>query len=144
MDPNTRIGRKAQVFYKGGISGEEPIDNHSHGNPVELVLGVGDVPPGLDRAFLEMSVGEERTVVIPPSLGYGEHDKAGVQIYPRTLSPAFEKIHTGDVVAWTNPASGKAIPVRVVNADAQLITLDFNHPFAGKELTYWLRLESIG
>ena len=92
MDPNTRIGRKAQVFYKGGISGEEPVDNHSHGNPVELVLGVGDVPPGLDRAFLEMSVGEERTVVIPPSLGYGEHDKAGVQIYPRTLSPAFEKI----------------------------------------------------
>ena len=44
----------------------------------------------------------------------------------------------------TNPASGKAIPVRVVNADAQLVTLDFNHPFAGKELTYWLRLESIG
>lgn len=143
MSAGDRIGRKARVFYKGGVTGEKPLDDRSQGNPVELVLGVGDVPPGLDNAFLEMGVGEERTVVIPPSLGYGERDRGGVQVYPRTLSPAFEKVGVGDTVAWTNPVSGRAIPVRVVGADAQLVTLDFNHPFAGKELTYWLRLESI-
>ncbi len=143
MGENSRIGMKARVFYKGGITGEEPLDDCSQGVPIELVLGVGDIPPGLDRAFLEMNVGEERTVVIPPSLGYGEHDKDGVQIYPRTLSPAFEGVGVGDIVSWTNPVSGRAIPVRVVDADAQLVTLDFNHPFAGKELTYWLRLESV-
>lgn len=143
MGADVRIGRKAQVFYRGGVTGEEPLDDCSQGSPVELVLGVGDFPPGLDKALLEMSVGEERTVVIPPALGYGEHDEGGVQIYPRTLSPALEKVGVGDVVSWTNPVSGSAIPVRVVDADTQLVTLDFNHPFAGKELTYWLRLETV-
>ncbi len=143
MDKNQRVGRRAFVLYRGGVAGEAPIDDQSQGDPVEIVLGVGELPKGMDDAFLAMEVGEERVVDIPCELAYGAHDSDGLQTYPRTYADGFASLAVGDVVSWTNPVSGRPIPVRVVKADDQLVTLDFNHPFAGKDLTYWLKLVSI-
>lgn len=138
-----RRGKIALVQYKGGVTGEEPFDDKSTGEPMQVVLGVGDFPPGMDEAFLDMEIGEERTVVLPPDQAYGEHDSDGVQTYTRTFAEGFENLQVGDVITWTNPQSGRKIPVRVIKADDQLVTLDFNHPLAGKELTYWLKLVDI-
>lgn len=138
-----RIGKIALVRYKGGITGDDPLDDRSTGDPLQIVLGVGDLPPGMDEAFLEMEIGEERTVVLPPEKAYGEHDEDGVQTYSRTFAEGFETLKVGDVITWTNPQSGSKIPVRVIKADEQLVTLDYNHPWAGEELTYWLQLVDI-
>lgn len=142
MSANERVGRVALVRYRGGITGREPIDDRS-GDPLRVVLGVGQLPKGMDDAFLDMAVGEKRTVVIPCELGFGEHDPNGVQIYPRTFIQLDRELAVGDVLSWVNPASGQPIPVRVIEADAQLVTLDFNHPFAGEELTYELELVEL-
>ena len=143
MRHEERIGRIARVYYKGGATGEEPIDDHSQGDPEEVVLGVGELPKGIDDAFMSMDVGEKRTIVIAKELGFGDHDPKGVQTYPRVYADAFANVQVGDYVAWRNPVSGSAIPVLVIEADEQLITVDFNHPFAGKELTYWVHLVDI-
>lgn len=144
MEREERIGRVVKALYKGGPTGEEPLDDHSAGEPEELVVGVGQLPRGIDEALLDMEAGEERTIIIPCEKGFGPYDPQGVQTYPRAAIEGGEKLQLGDVFPWTNPASGQPIPVRVVKADDQLVTIDFNHPFAGKELTYWLRLVSVG
>lgn len=143
MSGNDRIGRMALVHYLGGITDQEPFDDHKDGEPEKIVLGVGEVPKGVDDALLDMEIGEERTVIIPCDLGFGEHDPGGIQTYTRTSIENGEKLKQEDVFAWTNPASGLPIPVKVIKADAQLVTIDFNHPLAGKELTYWLKLIDI-
>lgn len=143
MNKSEHIGRTAFVRYQGGATGEEPCDNFAKDKPVEVVLGVGELPKGIDDAFLSMEVGEERRATIPCSLGFGEYDSSGVQTYSRAYAEGFETLEAGDIITWTNPASGMRIPVRVIEADAQLITLDFNHPLAGKELTYWLQLVDL-
>lgn len=140
MDRFGRIGKVALVHYCGGASGENPVDDCSTGEPERVVLGVGELPRGMDEAFLDMEVGETRTVVIPCERGFGEHDPNGVQTYSRTFAEGFENLRVGDVVFWTNPVSGRRIPVRVVEADDRMVTLDYNHPLAGKELTYQLEL----
>lgn len=137
------IGKTALVFYKGGATGEEAIDDHSTGEPESISLGVGSLPKGMDNAFLDMEIGEERTVVIPPELGFGQHDPNGVQVYSRTFIRNGMELKKGDVFAWQNPVSGMPIPVRVTEASEELVTIDFNHPFAGRELTYWLKLVDI-
>lgn len=143
MQTNHNAGRRARVYYKGGVTGQPACDDCSQGEPVEVVLGVGDLPKGMDDAFLDMKVGEERTIEIPSDKAYGAHDPDGVQTYPRSYQHGFENLHVGDVITWTNPASGKQIPVRVIECDSQLVTLDFNHPLAGEDLTYWLKLVSL-
>lgn len=140
MDKNARIGRVALVHYKGGAAGGEAFDDHFSGDPERIVLGVGEIPKGMDDAFLEMGIGEERTVRIPCSLGFGEHDPEGVKTYTRTFIRNGDALKQGDVFAWTNPVSGMPIPVRVVRADKSTVTIDFNHPLAGKELEYKLQL----
>ena len=143
MDRNARIGRVAYVHYKGGAVGEEAFDDHLSGDPERIVLGVGEVPKGMDDAFLDMKVGEDRTVRIPCSLGFGEHDPQGVRTYTRTFIRNGDKLKLGDVFAWVNPVSGVPIPVTVIKADESMVTIDFNHPLAGKELEYKLQLVGL-
>lgn len=143
MKNNSRFGQCAYVRYKGGVLGEEPFDDRSTGEPVKIILGAGAVIPGVEDALSEMEEGEERTLVIPPEEAYGRHDPDGVQRYPRTMFPFGAELEEGDVFQWTNPASGMPIPVRVIEARKDAVTVDFNHPLAEKTLKYWIRVEKI-
>ena len=143
MKNNAQFGKCAYVHYRGGVKGEAPVDDRSTGDPVKIILGAGQVVPGIEDVLSEMHEGEERTVVVPPEDAYGRHDPDGVQVYPRTMIPFGYELGEGDVFAWTNPASGQQIPVKVLEAQPGSVKVDFNHPFAGKTLEYWLRVESI-
>lgn len=143
MSAKQRVGRVALVHYRGGATGEEVVDDCGSGAPQRIVLGAGEIPRGLDEAFLHMEIGEERTVVIPCERGFGFHDPAGVNRYPRTFIENGDKIEKGDVFCWTNPVSGSPIPVECIDADSSSVLIDFNHPLAGKELTYWVKLDGI-
>ena len=66
-------GDEIVVHYKGLLSdGTEFDSSHSRGKPFIFVVGQGRVIPGWDEALLKMQVGEKRTLIIPPNLGYGE------------------------------------------------------------------------
>lgn len=143
MKNNKRFGQAAYVHYKGGIKGEEPIDDRSIGDPVKIILGAGAVIPAIEDALSEMEVGEERTMTIAPEDAYGRHDEDGVQVYPRSMFSFGDELEVGSVFQWTNPTSGMPIPVRVVEASPDLVKVDFNHPFADKTLEYWIRLEEL-
>lgn len=143
MKNNGRFGQCAYVHYRGGIKGEEPIDDRSIGDPVRIVLGAGAVIPAIEDALSEMEIGEERTMVIAPEDAYGKHDPEGVQVYPRTMFAFGNELKEGDVFQWTNPASGMPIPVKVIEAHQDVVKVDFNHPFADKTLEYWIRLEDL-
>ena len=77
-------GKSALVRYRGGAVGEEPVEDHMDGDPVRIMLGAGEVPPGVDEVLYDMEIGEKRTVVIPCDKAYGQHDPEGVQTYPRS------------------------------------------------------------
>lgn len=143
MKNNAQFGKLAYVRYRGGVLGEEPFDDRSTGEPVKIVLGAGQVCPGIEDALSEMEPGEERTVIVGPDQAYGRHDPDGVQTYPRTMFSFGSQLEQGDVFGWTNPASGQQIPVRVIEAYPDAVKVDFNHPLAEKTLSYWLKVESI-
>jgi len=143
MRHTERSGKCALVHYRGGAVGEAPIENYSAGDAVDIRIGTGAVPPGIDEALYEMEIGEQRTVRIPPAKAFGDHDPKGVQVYPRSYIRNGEKLELGTVFAWTNPASGREIPVKVIAADENYVQVDFNHPLAGKEIEYWIELVDV-
>jgi FKBP-type peptidyl-prolyl cis-trans isomerase 2 len=140
MKNNSRFGEVISVLYRGGALGEEPSDDHSTGEPVKIVLGAGQVCPGIEDLLSEMALGEERTVKIASDDAYGRIDPDGIQTYPRAFFPFGHELEIGDVFSWTNPASGLPIPVRVIDAQSDAIVVDFNHPLAGYDLEYWLKV----
>lgn len=136
-------GKTALVRYRGGVVGEEPVEDFSHGAPEPIILGAGEVPRGIEEALYDMEIGEQREVVIPCAKAYGEHDPEGVVRYLRSFLADGEDLHVGDLVAWEHPVSHRIVPVTVVEETDETLTIDFNHPFAGKDLLYWLELVDV-
>lgn len=143
MKNNAQFGKCAHIYYSGGVKGEELYDVHTSGEPVKIVLGAGQVAPGIEDALSTMCTGEEKTVVIPPEQAYGSVDPDGIQVYPRSMFSFGNELREGDVFRWTNPASGKPIPVRVIESYDDAVRVDYNHPQAGKTLEYWLKVVEI-
>lgn len=143
MDDKNRIGKVASIRYRGGVKGEEPADDHATGDPLEIVLGDMRVPRGIEDAVLDMQVGEEREVEIPCELGYGRYQDKLVSWRPKSMVDDGYSLKIGDVVFWTNPDDGRKMPVWVTDATEDNIQLDFNHPFAGKTLVYWIELVDL-
>jgi len=144
MSKKDRIGRTASFFYKGGIKGEEPIDDRSSGEPLCILLGENAVPRGIEQLLYELEIGEEREIEIAPELGFGHHKPDGIQWYPRSMVHNGANLKEGDVIACPNKDNrNDVLPGRVVATTADLVQLDVNHPFAGKTLTYWVKLVEL-
>ena len=137
------LGKTALVRWRGGAAGEEIVDDCSQSEPERIDLGAGQVPRGLEEAIYDMEIGEQRDVIIPPAKAYGDHDPAGVVKYLRSFLADCFDLHVGDLVAWEHPVSHEMVPVRVVEENDYEVVIDFNHPFAGKELAYWVELVDI-
>ncbi len=136
-------GKSALVHYRGGAVGDEPVEDHMTGDPVRILLGAGEVPPGVDEALYDMDIGEKRLVVIPCDKAYGQHDPDGVQTYPRSYLRCGNDLQEGDLVMWTHPMSGRDVLVEVVKATDVAVVIDFNHPLADMDLEYCLELVDV-
>lgn len=134
------IGHRAYILYKGGVKGEPITDDHSTGEPLMFILGDLRVPKGIEEIVATMKVGEERTEDIPPELAYGEHQEKFVQRYTRAILPKGYELKVGDMFFWHNEKTAMDQPVWVREETQDTVTLDFNHPYAGKTLTYWIKL----
>lgn len=138
-----RSGKCAHIRYRGGEAGEDPVDVHMEEEPDRVYIGTGAVPPGIDEALYDMEIGEQRTVRIAPDKGYGMHDPQGVRVYPRSMIPHGDELEVGSIISWENPLNRVLLPVRVLVATDDYVKVDFNHPFAGRELEYWIELVDV-
>ncbi len=137
-----RSGKVAHVRYRGGVQGEPPEDT-CWDEPTEIRMGTGAVIRGIDEALYDMELGETRTVVLTPDKAYGDHDPAGVQIFPRSAFPNGAEIYEGYTGSWMNPLSHQRIPAICTKATEDFVQIDFNHPYAGKTLEYEIELLEV-
>ena len=143
MGQANRVGKTAFIRYRGGVLGEEPIDDRSTGEPLAVTIGTLQLPRGVEDAIVDMEVGENRTIEIPCALGYGEDQEKLASWHLKTMVENGYGLKVGDVIFWTNPDDGRKMPVWVTEATADMVKLDFNHPFAGKTLEYWVELVDL-
>jgi FKBP-type peptidyl-prolyl cis-trans isomerase 2 len=132
---------KIAFLYKGMLSDGSVFDD-ACGEPHEIVTGRAHVMPVLERALLEMEVGEERSLEIAAADAYGAYDEGAVQRVPTYRIPGGDSLPVGGMISWTSPRNAKPIPVRVRSIVNQVAELDFNHPLAGKDIIYWVKLVS--
>lgn len=143
-DNTTPARRRARINYKGSLADGTVFDDNETGEPLEIIIGGHSVMEPLDEALRDMAVGEERIVEIPAAQGYGEYDPDGIQKVQTSAIPRGEDLKAGMMIRWAFPKSaGNAVPARVLAADEWVVELDFNHPLAGKDLVYWIKLVEL-
>jgi peptidylprolyl isomerase len=140
--PDARSGDTVRIHYTGTLSDGSTFDSSQGRDPLEFTVGSGEIIPGLDRAIEGMSVGETKTVTIPAADAYGDHNPDGVQSIPRDEVPDHIPLDLGTQLELQT-MDGRTLPVTVTEVTADAITLDANHPLAGKDLTFAVELVEI-
>jgi len=136
-------GDTVHVHYRGTLADGTEFDTSSGGDPISFTLGAGEVIPGFETAIEGMSAGDRKTETITAENAYGERRDELVFTVDREQMPPGNEVEVGDVLRIGFP-DGTSASVQVAALDGASVTLDANHPLAGKDLTFELELVSIG
>jgi len=120
----------------------EEIDSSKGQDPLQFLVGYGNIISGLEREMMGMKVGESKDVVIPPAEGYGEFDEDAFMSVPRDAFPKDMSIEEG-VELSVRDDSGQSRYARVETIEGDSVTLNFNHPLAGDELHFNVKVTSL-
>jgi len=146
-----KAGDTVKVHYTGRLEDGSVFDSSEchdeecgcETGPLEFTIGEGQVIPGFEQAVTGMSIGESKTVTIPVAEAYGDRQDELVAQVPRSDLPEGMNPEVGQQLEVTQE-DGSSFPVLVIDVAEESITLDANHPLAGKDLTFDLKLVAIG
>ena len=138
-----KSGDKVSVHYTGTLENGDIFDSSRERDPMKFEVGSGQLIPGFDKAMIDMEVGQTKTVNIPSAEAYGDGDERNVIPMPRANFSEDMKLEIGLQLELQND-QGQVFPVVVTAIGEEEVTLDANHPLAGKNLTFEIELIEIG
>ena len=137
-----KTGDTVKVHYTGRLDDDTVFDTSRGKAPLELTIGEGNLIKSFENGLIGMAVGEKKNLVIPPEEAYGQNDEK--------LTTTVSRAHLPDSV---QPAIGMQLQVKqkdgsifmvwITGMDAETVTLDANHPLAGKTLNFDVELTDI-
>jgi len=135
-------GDTVKIQYTGKLEDGTVFEASSDGEPLQFTIGASKIIPGLEQAVVGMNPGESKTVEIPSDKGYGPHRKEMVMEVNRNQVPENIKTEVGQQLQMTKP-DGQILLVRVTDVSESSVTFDANHPLAGKDLTFDIKLLEV-
>jgi FKBP-type peptidyl-prolyl cis-trans isomerase SlyD len=122
------------IEYTVKNSKGEVVDSNKGQAPLEFIAGQNQIIPGLEKEIEKMEVGEEKTVVVKSEDAYGERNEEWVESIPREQ---FENIDLQKgMTLYGQAPDGQTVAVTVVDFDDKEVKIDYNHPLAGEDLTF--------
>ena len=142
MPDHAEKGDRVRVHYTGRFEDGDVFDSSEGGEPLEFEVGAGNVIEGFDEGVREMSVGDKKTLVIEADQAYGQPVEALIQKVARASINLDAEPEVGMNLVMQLP-DGNQIPITVTEVTEDSITLDANHPLAGKKLIFDVELMNI-
>lgn len=130
------------VHYTGSITDGEVFDSSREREPLVFKVGEGKLIPGFEQAVMGMEVKETKKVTIPSDKAYGPVRKELIQKVPKEQLPDHIDPEVGQRLVSKTP-EGKEIVFNVVDVATEEITVDANHPLAGKDLDFEIEVLEI-
>ncbi len=135
-------GETVKIHYTGTLTDGQTFDSSEGRDPLEFTVGSGQIIGGLDAAMPGMEVGEKKQVQVPCDEAYGQVNPEMRQDIPRSNIPDEIPLEEGIQLQMQSP-DGQVMPVTVVEVKDDAVTLDANHPLAGKDLVFDVELVEI-
>jgi len=135
-------GDTVKVHYTGKLSDGTVFDDSRDQKPLHFILGKQEVIPGFEKAVIGMVQGEEKTVTIPPAQAYGTPREELIETVAKSDLPEDLDLVVGRQLEVTRQ-DGSVFLVMITALDESTVTLDANHPLAGKDLTFEIDLLEI-
>jgi len=131
------------VNYTGTLDNGSVFDSSTaHNTPFEFTIGSGKAIPGFDKGVIGMEVGEKKTIHIPVEDAYGPHSDELVMTVGRERFDENTTLEEGMFISISTP-DGRQYPATITSLTDSNVTIDANHPQAGKDLNFELELVAI-
>lgn len=135
-------GSTVSIDYTGMLEDGTVFDSSKGREPISFTIGSNQVIKGFEDGVLGMKKGEEKRIDIQPGDGYGTRDEKLQQTVPRSVFPAEMKLEKGMGFSFKTP-DGQMIHASIIDASGDFVTLDLNHPLAGKVLVFDIKIVDI-
>lgn len=138
-----KSGDTVKIHYTGTLDDGTQFDSSAGRDPLEFTVGSGQVIPGFDQAVEGMAVGDKKDVHIEAEDAYGPRHDQMIQEVPRSALPDDLEPQVGMGLQARRP-DGAMLDLTITEVGEESITVDGNHPLAGKALNFALELVEIG
>ena len=128
---NWVVGIKYELREQGGT---EILDSNKEDAPLEFVLGTGMIIPGLEKGLVGLNEGDEKKIEVPAEEAYGAYNDEAIQMLPREQFEGID-LEKG-MMLYGQGEDGQTTQVVVKDFNDTDVTIDFNHPMAGKDLVF--------
>lgn len=119
----------------------ELLDSNINGNPLSFIVGKGQIIPGLESQVQELDEGDEREITVPSAQAYGAYDDNALQTLPKEQFAGIELMR--GMSLYGQGEQGETVQVTVKNFTDSEVTVDFNHPLAGKDLLFHVNITEV-
>jgi FKBP-type peptidyl-prolyl cis-trans isomerase 2 len=140
---DVKSGDTIKVHYTGSLDDGTVFDSsEKHDQPLQFVVGGGQIIKGFDTAVIGMKIGEEKKIRLEPKEAYGDVNPMLIRKFPKDKLPGDREMKPGMMLLMGLP-NGQQMPVKITEVGKTEVTLDLNHPLAGKPLNFALKLVEI-
>jgi FKBP-type peptidyl-prolyl cis-trans isomerase SlyD len=120
----------------------ELLDTSEGQGPLQFLAGYGNIISGLENEMKGMKIGDNKSVVVQPADGYGEFDDEAFMDVPKDQFPKDMPVEV-DTELTVRDDEGNARYARVESIENETVRLDFNHPLAGAELHFSVKVVAL-
>lgn len=138
-----KFGQHALIQYEGRLEDGTVVDDNLDEAPLDIILGSAQVFPILERSIMEMNPGEEITLEVASDDAYGPYREEAVRKTPLYSMPNWRDINVGEMLEINSFRNNSTSRVVVKKIEGSSVYLDYNHPLAGHDLTYWVKLVDV-
>ena len=134
---NVPVSEGTRVFLNFSVSLEDgsEVDSNFGGDPVDFVVGDGSLLPGFERAIFGMEAGQRQLFTVAPENAFGQPNDNNVQMLPRDQFDDDIDLEIGLVFSFAD-AGGGELPGMIIAFDDEEVSVDFNHPLAGRTIMF--------
>jgi len=134
-------GLVVSMEYTLSVDGEV-LDSSKDAGPLQFLAGYDNIVPGLEHEMLGMKIGESKDVLVMPVDGYGEFDEEAFVEVPRSEFPSDMELEEG-LELGVSDEDGQNQVAFVESFNNEIVRLDFNHPLAGAELQFNVKVVGL-
>ncbi len=134
-------GKKVSIEYTLTLDDGTVADSNVGEDPLTFTQGEGQILPALEKVFVGLALEDTKKVKLTPEEGYGHHDPEAFQKTEPTSIPEELRVVGTTLIART--PEGEEMPVKVTEVSEEHVLIDFNHPLAGQNLNFEVKVVGI-
>lgn len=133
---------KVTLHFSLSLEDGQVVDSTFDAQPATLNIGDGNLPEGFEKHLIGLAAGDKRTVSVPPEEAFGQQNPSNIQRFKKEQFAQTGDLEVGMMLSFKD-AGNNELPGMVSSFEGEVVMVDFNHPLAGKTLTFEVEVIAV-